>query len=105
LGPLFFFPKKWLPGHFEYSKLISKLSPEEQTEECPICFTPINQNPGEVAANESEGDHHRALLETQMLKYCYSTPCGHNFHKFCLVKWFEKKPDCPICRKSLPYVD
>lgn len=24
--------------------------------------------------------------------------CGHGFHIKCILKWFEKKMECPICR-------
>ena len=22
----------------------------------------------------------------------------HVFHEMCIIKWFEKKPECPLCR-------
>ncbi|CAG9327130.1 unnamed protein product [Blepharisma stoltei] len=24
--------------------------------------------------------------------------CGHQFHENCLIKWFERRPICPLCR-------
>ena len=27
-----------------------------------------------------------------------SLPCGHTFHSGCVLTWFEKKMNCPICR-------
>jgi len=96
-----------MPGYYKYKTEISSLKPEQQSEECPICFTPINLAPGEHVphTDENNGSDHQTPLVENKLKHCYSTPCGHNFHKFCLLKWYEKKPDCPSCRKALPYME
>lgn len=115
LGPLFFLPKSCQPGRFEYKKLVSSLSEDHQQEDCPICFTPINLNPqipepenishhdSNLGTEEGSGNH--ALLTLPKIKHCYSTPCKHNFHQVCLSKWFETKPECPVCRKPLPYIE
>ena len=29
------------------------------------------------------------------------TPCNHVFHAKCLEKWFERKKECPYCRKEI----
>lgn len=106
-GPLFFFPKRFLPGHHTYKTAITALPPNQQSEECPICYTPINQcltglptDPVECISGEL-----REPLAEKKADHCYSTPCKHRFHPQCLSKWFEKKPDCPVCRKALPYLD
>ena len=31
----------------------------------------------------------------------YLLPCKHYFHKHCANKWFEKKYECPYCRKKV----
>lgn len=49
---------------------------KENEEICPICI---------------------AVLSEQVLK----TNCNHIFHESCLRQWFEKKQNCPCCRKSL----
>lgn len=90
--------------------VISKLPPESQSEECPICFTPIDQTPGESPASantvsEESANSKEQPLISQKLTTCFSTPCGHNFHQGCLIAWFDKKPDCPICRQALPYFE
>ena len=28
----------------------------------------------------------------------FTTNCGHQFHKACVLKWLKKQPTCPICR-------
>jgi HRD ubiquitin ligase complex, ER membrane component len=30
-------------------------------------------------------------------------PCGHAFHSDCILSWFEKKMDCPICRMKVQW--
>ncbi|OMH80627.1 E3 ubiquitin-protein ligase AMFR [Zancudomyces culisetae] len=32
-------------------------------------------------------------------------PCGHLFHRFCLRKWLERHPLCPLCRSTLKSCD
>ncbi|KAI9626467.1 hypothetical protein KEM48_010290 [Puccinia striiformis f. sp. tritici PST-130] len=29
-------------------------------------------------------------------------PCGHGFHKDCLIPWLRRKPSCPDCRQKVP---
>lgn len=31
---------------------------------------------------------------------CSVTRCGHVFHTHCLMRWFECKPVCPLCKAS-----
>lgn len=35
-------------------------------------------------------------------KKSYETPCGHNYHLKCLLKWLEKSSCCPNCKKDIP---
>ena len=30
-------------------------------------------------------------------------PCSHIFHSECILKWFEKKMNCPICRIKIAW--
>lgn len=112
-GPQFFIPKALRPGHFEYETAVASLPEGQATEECPICYTPINQNqfgPEEGARHSAETiggnqvEHQTPLIFPES-KYCFVTPCKHVFHKECLAKWFDNKPECPVCRKELPYLE
>lgn len=53
---------------------------DECNRECCICFFQHNV-----------GDSGVARL-----------PCGHLFHRKCVVEWLEKKCSCPICRYEVP---
>lgn len=33
------------------------------------------------------------------------TPCNHLFHSKCLITWYERKKDCPVCRLTLPLME
>ena len=33
--------------------------------------------------------------------YSPTLSCGHKFHRGCICKWFEKKENCPICRRDI----
>ncbi|GJR00458.1 nucleotide-binding alpha-beta plait domain-containing protein [Tanacetum coccineum] len=35
----------------------------------------------------------------------YRLPCGHYFHKVCIVPWFLRKNTCPVCCDSYPIPD
>ena len=93
------------PGHFEYEAAVSSLPGQQATEECPICYTPINQNPMQEATPDPNQVRENETPLLRENKYCYVTPCKHVFHKECLSKWFDNKPECPVCRKSLPYLE
>ena len=32
----------------------------------------------------------------------FKTPCGHRYHKECLLRWMEQSDCCPLCREPLP---
>ena len=54
---------------------------QSQAEECCICLLSLRQGP---------------LMSLN--------GCGHSFHKDCIKQWMTKKSDCPMCRKSSPFL-
>merc|ERR1711924_407520 len=50
--------------------------------ECAICF---------------DGDD----LVTPGSRDSITSTCGHTFHASCFARWIVKKPNCPLCRKTL----
>jgi hypothetical protein len=55
----------------------------EPQDVCPICIEQFNESHGRIEV----------------------TPCGHAFHKKCLMKWLLEKSHCPACRKGIPSED
>lgn len=55
----------------------------EDLGDCPICLEPLNH--AETGANAPR------LLG-----------CGHGFHRFCIDRWLESRPSCPLCRTQNP---
>lgn len=51
------------------------------------------------------GDHPQicsiCLIAMPVSTACHVTPCGHAFHKRCFESWFEVKPTCFRCGRSL----
>ena len=50
----------------------------DYTDDCSICLKSFNKNN-------------------------YEMPCGHNFHQECILIWFDKKINCPLCRQSFQW--
>lgn len=57
----------------------------DQHDECCICC----QDGSELVDENGESYQWRRL------------PCDHVFHLHCLVDWFYRKRECPLCRRSL----
>lgn len=34
----------------------------------------------------------------------YQMPCKHNFHQSCILDWFDKKKNCPLCRQPFKWI-
>lgn len=98
-GPRFFIPKKCIPGLYEYSVKIDKLSDEEKGRGCPICLFELTESPLTDPDAEVNGATAPLLKKP---KFVYKTPCGHIFHAPCLKNWMNLKADCPSCRGALP---
>ena len=93
-GRCFFLPKKCIPGYYDYVRKISKL--EDKDENCPICFSPLVEDP-------DSGDND---LEKELIQKTYmETPCKHYFHPKCLQQWMSVKLVCPYCRAGIPPYD
>lgn len=90
LGPRFFIPKLLLPVPFNYFKSSEDEMFVEENSECIICMNLL---------------YIKGRNYTESLQETMHTPCGHMFHKECLINWMGIKMDCPTCRSALPVVD
>jgi len=75
-GPSSVLPMVLRPVYFDY---FSQLPNDEV--QCPICFQVVTE-----------------------IDYAI-TPCSHVIHLSCLLKWFNEKNECPICRSPLPPIN
>lgn len=57
------------------------------TKECAICLQTISESPD---------------MESPKPNSFMKTPCGHVFHKKCLLALMEHRLQCPICRSPIP---
>ncbi|XP_074587582.1 uncharacterized protein LOC141843411 [Curcuma longa] len=42
------------------------------------------------------------LDDFEVMSQVLAMPCGHPFHKVCLMEWLKRSHSCPLCRFSLP---
>lgn len=61
-----------------------------QAEECTICMVPMSLNRDDQQRTE---------------RTFFKTPCGHHFHRQCLLEWMQQKHQCPVCRTTLPHFE
>jgi hypothetical protein len=73
IGPSFFLPVSLREPLFDYGGVV------EVGAVCSICMSVIE-----------EGE--QAMV----------TPCGHEFHSGCLLRWMQEEMVCPFCRDILP---
>ena len=94
-GATFFLPSFLIPNFYQYSRPFLKSS-HLAFETCPICLDSL----GKVHASphQTASDKQLPLLAKEF----YETPCGHRFHKTCLISWVEHKLICPCCRTNIP---
>ena len=45
------------------------------------------------------------LSEQEIGSYAVKLPCGHLYHRPCLVEWLEKHCTCPVCRYEIESAD
>jgi len=76
LGPQFFVPAMFLPEKYNYRRPVP---PENEGTDCVICMCELGG------------------LDNVMV-----APCGHAFHRDCLLRWMEERAECPVCRGPLP---
>jgi hypothetical protein len=118
-GPLAVIPVWFRPRHHVYSISASELlrsaatsTPAEAEHECSICRTDLQDE--DEGATDGSGHPHAASPATAAAQAAHHavvvdhesrvwrTPCGHAFHKDCLLRWMDERMDCPLCRTRLP---
>jgi len=102
-GTHFFLPSKYFPGHHQYLIPLSRVPQEKLDDDCIICFNPLSVQP-----MEQQHDHTVNSLQAPInpqATHCMATPCGHYFHEPCLLAWFDKKRECPICKRQIQYYE
>ena len=44
-----------------------------------------------------------SICQENLINIALNLPCGHNFHKKCIKKWFLSHSTCPVCRMNIDY--
>ncbi|PGH18201.1 hypothetical protein AJ80_04588 [Polytolypa hystricis UAMH7299] len=72
-------------------------------EDCPICFTPLDQPPFSCPDSSTEKKAPSISVDADSVWWCKSG-CGKNFHRSCMDEWIKNStrrrtnPTCPNCR-------
>tara|TARA_B110000908_G_scaffold102199_1_gene120443 strand:- start:10850 stop:11122 length:273 start_codon:yes stop_codon:yes gene_type:complete len=67
---------------------------KKEIQKCSICLQSIKKL--------TKWDRlHLGLSTVAVDNNIYTLLCKHNFHKDCILKWFEKSDTCPNCRRNV----
>lgn len=80
----------------------------ESQDICIICLTHMKSRLHHAASiGPLDRDYQRwmftkvAVISASEASKPKRLPCGHVLHLGCLRKWFERKPVCPACRRTV----
>jgi len=99
-GPRFFLPSIVLKRINQKYNYLHELEDYQAEAECAICLGALNEDP----MSETKPRPEIAIVINELRPtrgQIMKTPCGHSYHIVCLLEWFSKKQDCPVCRKKL----
>lgn len=80
--------RSWRPATEDAIAALPPVSSACADATCAICQCPLSAGP--EAVETPDGAPLTALL-----------PCGHAYHRACVVQWLERNGTCPTCRQAL----
>lgn len=51
--------------------------------------------------NKGETSDECSICLNDKIKHNITTPCRHNFHRYCLGNWIKDNNTCPVCRENI----
>lgn len=73
------------------STLLTRQNPSPSVFELPVVIHNADPGPCSICLCDIEIGNKAAVLN-----------CRHSFHHFCISKWFQINPSCPLCRAEIP---
>ena len=102
----------------EFKKHVKEIDPSSEDYSKLLVFYKEEKKCLNVENDEKFEQEKQELLETHQKtddccicqdKLCCedskTNPCGHEFHRNCMIKWLKQKQTCPHCRKACTISD
>lgn len=94
-------------GAAEYQSLLQNLAEAEGRRGAPPIVKSAMENLRTMEIKSEEESYICAVCKdaVNVGDFAKEMPCGHGYHRACIIQWLGARNSCPICRFDLPTDD